>query len=77
MMFSGMLYLALAALCQIRERRSGRVAHMTSTGGMVHATHLLPYNGAKCAAVDLQEALRAELGEKGFVYLLWFMDGCV
>ena len=47
-MFWGTLYPTLAVLPQMPARRSGRVAHITSIGGMVRVHHLLPYTCAKC-----------------------------
>ncbi len=39
--------------------------NITSIGGMVSVPHLLPYTGAKFAAVGLPEGRRAELGQEG------------
>jgi NADP-dependent 3-hydroxy acid dehydrogenase YdfG len=41
-MFWGTLYPTRAVLPQMRARRSGRVANITSMGGMVSVPHLLP-----------------------------------
>jgi len=64
-MFWGVLYLTLAVLPQMRARRSGRVVNFTSIGGMVSVPHLLLYNYAKFAAIDLSKGLRTELGQEG------------
>src|ERR687898_1667629 len=64
-MYWGALYPILAALPGMRARRTGRIAVITSIGGKVSVPHLLPYNGAKFAAVGLAEGLRAELADEG------------
>jgi short-subunit dehydrogenase len=64
-MFWGVLYPVLAVLPQMLERRTGRIANITSVGGKVSVPHLLPYNCAKFAAVGFSEGLRAELRGQG------------
>jgi NAD(P)-dependent dehydrogenase (short-subunit alcohol dehydrogenase family) len=64
-MFWGMLYATLAVLPQMLARGQGRIANITSIGGVVGIPHLLPYTSAKFAAVGLSEGLRAELGPRG------------
>jgi NAD(P)-dependent dehydrogenase (short-subunit alcohol dehydrogenase family) len=64
-MFFGTLYPILAVLPQMRERREGRIALITSIGGKISVPYLLPYNASKFAAVGLGEGLRAELARDG------------
>jgi NAD(P)-dependent dehydrogenase (short-subunit alcohol dehydrogenase family) len=64
-MFWGPLHAIQAVLPQMLERKSGRIANITSIGGKVSVPHLLPYNCAKFAAVGLSEGLRAELSKEG------------
>ncbi|MBV9093412.1 MAG: SDR family oxidoreductase, partial [Streptosporangiaceae bacterium] len=54
--------LALAALPVMRRQSHGRIVNITSIGGKIAVPHLLPYAGAKFAAVGFSEGLRAELG---------------
>ncbi len=62
-MFWGAVYTTLAVLPQMRERRRGRIANITSIGGKVAIPHLLPYCSAKFATVGFSEGLRAELAK--------------
>lgn len=64
-MFWGTLYPILAALPNMRERKQGRIATITSFGGKVSVPHLLSYSAAKFAAVGLSEGLSAELAKDG------------
>ncbi|HKW67349.1 MAG TPA: SDR family NAD(P)-dependent oxidoreductase, partial [Terriglobales bacterium] len=64
-MFWGTVYPTLAVLPQMRQRRSGHVANITSIGGKVSVPHLLPYSCAKFAAVGFSEGLRAEMARHG------------
>ncbi len=64
-MFWGMVYPTLAVLPHMIERRSGRIANITSIGGKVSVPHLLPYNCAKFAAVGFSEGLHAEVTKFG------------
>src|SRR5439155_11331763 len=64
-MFWGVVYPTLAVLPEMRRRRSGRIAAITSIGGKVSVPHLLPYCCAKFAAVGFCEGLRAELAPYG------------
>jgi NAD(P)-dependent dehydrogenase (short-subunit alcohol dehydrogenase family) len=66
-MYWGTLYPTLAVLPQMRERRSGRIANITSIGGKISMPHLLPYNAAKAAAIAFSEGLRSELAADGIV----------
>lgn len=61
----GTLYSVLAVLPAMRARGQGRIAVITSIGGKISVPHMLPYNGAKFAAVGLAEGLRAELAGEG------------
>jgi short-subunit dehydrogenase len=60
-MYWGVLYPTLAVLPQMRARRAGRIANITSFGGRLIAPHLVAYGAAKSAAIALSEGLRAEL----------------
>jgi short-subunit dehydrogenase len=62
-MFWGAVYTSLAVLPQMRDRRRGRIANITSIGGKVAIPHLLPYCSAKFAAVGFSEGLRSELAK--------------
>ena len=64
-MFWGVLYPTLAVLPDMRARRSGRIASITSIGGKVSVPHLLAYSCAKFATVAFCEGLRAELATAG------------
>ncbi|MGI9103212.1 MAG: SDR family NAD(P)-dependent oxidoreductase [Terriglobales bacterium] len=64
-MFWGQVYPTLAVLPHMLERRSGRIANITSIGGKVSVPHLLPYNCAKFAAVGFSEGLHAEVAKYG------------
>jgi NAD(P)-dependent dehydrogenase (short-subunit alcohol dehydrogenase family) len=54
-MFGGTLYPTLAALPHLLQRGRERIINITSIGGKISAPHLLPYNGAKFAAVGFSE----------------------
>ena len=64
-MFWGVVYPTYAVLPQMRARRSGRIAIVTSIGGKISVPHLVPYGAAKFAAVGFSEGLRAELAREG------------
>ncbi len=64
-MFWGVVYPTLAVLPHMIERRSGRIATVTSIGGKISVPHLLPYNCAKFAAVGFSEGLHAEVAKYG------------
>jgi NAD(P)-dependent dehydrogenase (short-subunit alcohol dehydrogenase family) len=64
-MFWGVLHPTLAVLPEMRARRSGRIAAITSIGGKVSVPHLLPYSCAKFAAVAFCEGLRTEMASHG------------
>lgn len=61
----GPVNLALAVLPGMRSLGHGRIATITSIGGMVSVPHLLPYSTAKFAAVGFSRGLRAELAGSG------------
>jgi hypothetical protein len=62
-MYWGMVYTSLAAYPAMVTRGQGRIVNITSFGGKVAVPHLLPYCGAKFAAVGFSEGLRAELAK--------------
>lgn len=64
-MFWGMVHTTLEVLPQMRARKSGRIANITSLGGKVSVPLLLPYNSAKFAAVGFSEGLTAEVAQDG------------
>lgn len=64
-MYWGVLYPTLAVLPEMKARRYGRIVNVTSIGGKASVPHLLPYSGAKYAAVGFSEGLRAELAGTG------------
>jgi NAD(P)-dependent dehydrogenase (short-subunit alcohol dehydrogenase family) len=64
-MFWGVVYPTLAVLPHMMERRSGRIANITSIGGKVSVPHLLPYACAKFAATGFSEGLHAEVSKFG------------
>ncbi len=63
--FSGPLYLTLAVLPGMRERREGRIVNISSIGGKLSVPHLLPYCASKFALTGLSQGLRAELAKDG------------
>lgn len=62
-MYWGMVYTSLAAYPAMVNRGVGRIVNITSIGGKVAVPHLLPYCGAKFAAVGFSEGLHAELAK--------------
>ena len=62
-MYWGMVHTTLAVLPQMRARRNGRIANITSIGGKMAVPHLVPYCGAKFAAVGFSEGTGAELAK--------------
>lgn len=63
--FWGVLDPILAVLPQMRARKAGKIVNVTSIGGKVAFSHLLPYVAAKFAATGLSEGLHAELKRDG------------
>lgn len=72
--YFGPLYLTMAALPGMRERRSGRIVNIASIGGKISVPHMLPYCSSKFALVGLSEGLRAELQKDG-VYVTTVCPG--
>lgn len=68
------LHPTLAVLPDMRERRAGTIAFVTSIGGKIGVPHLAPYCAAKFAEVGLAETLRAELSKDG-VHVLTVIPG--
>jgi short-subunit dehydrogenase len=66
-MYWGTIYTSLAVLPQMRQRKHGRIVNITSIGGKISVPHLLPYSGAKFAAVGFSEGLHAEVAKDGVV----------
>ena len=64
-MYWGMVYSSLAAYPAMAQRRAGHIVNITSVGGKFAVPHLLPYCGAKFAAVGFSEGLHAELAKDG------------
>lgn len=64
-MFWGTVYPTMEALPEMRARRSGHIANVTSIGGKVSIPHLLPYSAAKFATVGFSEGLHAEVAKDG------------
>jgi NAD(P)-dependent dehydrogenase (short-subunit alcohol dehydrogenase family) len=51
----------MAALPYMRERRQGRIVHVSSFGGKLGLPHMLPYCTAKFALTGFSASLRSEL----------------
>ncbi|MGW7066933.1 SDR family NAD(P)-dependent oxidoreductase [Streptomyces sp. NPDC054855] len=65
-MYMGAVHTCLEALPYLREsERGGRLAVISSVGGLMGVPHLLPYAGAKAAAGVLAEGLHAEAAASG------------
>lgn len=63
----GPLRLMLALREPMRSRGGGRVANISSIGGVVSVPHLLPYSASKFALTGLSLGMRAELAKDGIV----------
>lgn len=61
----GPINVAWAVLPGMRRRGSGRIATVTSVGGLVSPPHLLPYSTAKFGAVGFSDGLAAALRGSG------------
>jgi short-subunit dehydrogenase len=72
--FETSLHPTLAVLPEMRARRSGTIAFVTSIGGKIGVPHLAPYCAAKFAEVGLAESLRGELS-KDHVHVLTVIPG--
>ena len=64
-MYWGVVYPTLAVLPDMTRRRQGHILNITSIGGKVSVPHLLPYSGAKFAAVGFSQGLAAEARRHG------------
>jgi NAD(P)-dependent dehydrogenase (short-subunit alcohol dehydrogenase family) len=62
-MFWGQVYTTLAVVPEMKRRRSGWIANISSIGGKISVPHLVPYSCAKFASVGLSEGLTAELAK--------------
>lgn len=60
-MYWGIVNTTLAALPFFKEKKSGQIVNITSVGGEVSIPHMLPYSGAKFAAVGFSRGIAAEL----------------
>jgi len=60
-MLWGPVNTALAVAPAMQRRGRGRIAIITSVGGLIAAPHLLPYSTAKFGAVGFGKSLRSEL----------------
>lgn len=58
-------YPTLAVLPIMRRLGGGRIAHVTSIGGVIAVPHLVPYSAAKFAEVGFSEGVRAEVAKDG------------
>lgn len=58
-------YPTMSVLPHMRERRNGRIVHISSFGGKLGLPHLLPYCTAKFALTGFSAALRAEVAAHG------------
>jgi NAD(P)-dependent dehydrogenase (short-subunit alcohol dehydrogenase family) len=59
--FWGPLHVIWSALPHLRDHGRGRIVNITSIGGEVPMPHLLPYDCAKAAFLNLSEGLQTEL----------------
>jgi short-subunit dehydrogenase len=64
-MYWGTVYTTLAALPDMRQRGEGAIVNITSIGAKASVPHLLPYSGAKFAAIGFSEGLHAEVAKDG------------
>jgi NAD(P)-dependent dehydrogenase (short-subunit alcohol dehydrogenase family) len=64
-MLWGPVNTALAVTPAMQSRGRGRIALITSVGGLIAAPHLLPYSTAKFGAVGFGKSLRNELSGTG------------
>lgn len=60
-MYWGIVNSTMAALPYFKEKKSGQFVNITSVGGQVSIPHMLPYSGAKFAAVGFSRGMTAEL----------------
>lgn len=64
-MFWGQVYTTMAVLPQMKQRRRGWIANVSSIGGKISVPHMLPYSCAKFASVGLSEGLHSEVAKDG------------
>ncbi len=57
--------LDMVRACLPHMGRGGRIANVSSIGGLVGLPHLAPYSASKHALVGLSDSLRAELAPRG------------
>jgi NAD(P)-dependent dehydrogenase (short-subunit alcohol dehydrogenase family) len=58
-------YPTMAVLPHMRERKAGRIVHVSSFGGKLGVPHMLPYCTAKFALTGFSASLRTEVAEDG------------
>jgi NAD(P)-dependent dehydrogenase (short-subunit alcohol dehydrogenase family) len=63
--FWGPFHLIDAVVPEMRAQRGGRIANVSSIGGVVAVPHMLPYVSSKFALTGLSLGLRAELAKDG------------
>jgi NAD(P)-dependent dehydrogenase (short-subunit alcohol dehydrogenase family) len=63
--FWATLHTVLAVAPHMRRLGAGRIVNVTSIGGKVPVSHLLPYSASKFAAVGLSEGLRTAMAKDG------------
>lgn len=65
--FWGALHCTTAALPAMRREGAGRIANISSLGGLVAVPHLAPYVASKFALTGLTRSLRADLARYGIL----------
>ncbi|MGA9884684.1 MAG: SDR family oxidoreductase [Candidatus Acidiferrales bacterium] len=63
--FWSAVHTTLAVYPRMQERRTGRIANITSIGGKIAVPHLVPYSASKFALVGFSKGARAELKKDG------------
>lgn len=58
-------YPTMAVLSHMRERKAGRIVHVSSFGGKLGVPHMLPYCTAKFALTGFSASLRSEVAQDG------------
>ena len=61
------LYTMLGVRDDMRERGGGRIANVSSIGGIVPVPHLLPYSASKFALMGLSQGMHTELSGDNIV----------
>lgn len=59
--FRGPLYTMLEVIPAMKRQGGGRIANVSSVGGLVAVPHLMPYSASKFALTGLSDGMRAEL----------------